>query len=54
MGALRQLPQAAKAGEDRFKGAPYFAPMQRLNETQAARSPILSYSPPDPAQQASE
>ncbi|MEM6680926.1 MAG: aminomethyl-transferring glycine dehydrogenase subunit GcvPB [Pseudomonadota bacterium] len=52
--ALRHLARAAKAGEDRFKGAPYFAPMQRLDETQAARNPVLSYTPPDAAQQAAE
>lgn len=44
--ALRGLALAAKAGEsERFTGAPYFAPAKRLDETQAARHPVLSYSP---------
>jgi len=54
IGALKHLAQAAKAGEDRFNGAPYFAPMKRLDETQAARNPILSYTAPDVSQQAAE
>ncbi|MDZ4319543.1 MAG: aminomethyl-transferring glycine dehydrogenase subunit GcvPB, partial [Phenylobacterium sp.] len=36
--ALTALAQAAKAGDvDRFKGAPYLAPLRRLDETLAAR-----------------
>ncbi len=38
--AMRALATAAKAGDvDRFKGAPFHAPMKRLDETRAARSP---------------
>jgi glycine dehydrogenase subunit 2 len=45
--AMRGLAQAAKAGDTaRFTAAPYFAPMQRLDETRAARQPVLSYRPP--------
>jgi glycine dehydrogenase subunit 2 len=41
-GALRALAQAARAGEvERFKGAPFLAPMRRLDETLAARKPRL-------------
>jgi glycine dehydrogenase subunit 2 len=44
--ALRALAQAAKAGEvDRFKGAPYLAPLRRLDETLAARRPKLAWRP---------
>ncbi|HEX2558924.1 aminomethyl-transferring glycine dehydrogenase subunit GcvPB [Phenylobacterium sp.] len=44
--ALRALAQAAKAGEvDRFKGAPYLAPLRRLDETLAARKPKLAWRP---------
>jgi glycine dehydrogenase subunit 2 len=40
--ALRALAASAKAGEaERFKGAPYLAPMRRLDETLAARKPKL-------------
>lgn len=44
--ALRLLAGAAKAGEvDRFKGAPFHAPLRRLDETQAARKPKLRWRP---------
>ena len=44
--ALRLLAQAAKAGDAlRFKGAPFHAPMRRLDETQAARKPRLRWRP---------
>ena len=44
--ALVALAQAAKAGDaDRFKGAPYLAPMRRLDETLAARKPKLTWRP---------
>ncbi|MEM7569091.1 MAG: aminomethyl-transferring glycine dehydrogenase subunit GcvPB [Pseudomonadota bacterium] len=53
--ALRSLARAAKSGDvARFKGAPYLAPMQRLDETQAARKPVLSYQEPVPEAQAAE
>jgi glycine dehydrogenase subunit 2 len=42
--ALRLLAGAAKAGEvDRFKGAPFHAPLRRLDETHAARKPKLRW-----------
>ena len=41
------LANAAMAGETgRFTAAPKFAPAKRLDETQAARSPILRWTPP--------
>ncbi|MDX9997736.1 MAG: aminomethyl-transferring glycine dehydrogenase subunit GcvPB [Phenylobacterium sp.] len=44
--AMRALAQAAKAGDvERFKGAPYLAPMRRLDETLAARKPKLAWRP---------
>jgi len=40
------LTEAAKSGETgRFKAAPVHAPTKRLDETQAARSPVLRWSP---------
>jgi glycine dehydrogenase subunit 2 len=53
--ALLLLAQAAKAGDvDRFKGAPYLAPMRRLDETQAARKPKLTWQADSPPAQAAE
>jgi len=43
--ALLGLAAAAKGGEvERFKGAPFTAPLRRLDETQAARKPKLRWS----------
>ncbi|WP_417451351.1 aminomethyl-transferring glycine dehydrogenase subunit GcvPB [Kordiimonas sp.] len=43
--SMRGLAEAAKAGEvERFEGAPYHAPWSRLDETQAARQPILRFA----------
>jgi glycine dehydrogenase subunit 2 len=52
IGALRHVAERAKAGDQRLKGAPYFAPRRRLDETLAARRPVLVYREPDPAQAA--
>ena len=42
--ALLALAQAARSGgADRFKGAPYLAPLRRLDETLAARKPRLAW-----------
>ena len=48
--ALRSLAERAKAGDEALKGAPYFAPRRRLDETLAARKPVLSWSDPALAQ----
>jgi len=46
IGAIRGLAGAAKAGDAaRFTAAPRFAPRRRLDETQAARNPVLTYKP---------
>jgi glycine dehydrogenase subunit 2 len=43
IGAIRALAEAAKAGEtERFTTAPRFAPRKRLDETRAARDPVLT------------
>lgn len=42
--SMKGLAQAAKGGQtERFTGAPYHAPYARLDETQAARKPILRH-----------
>ncbi|MFM2128895.1 MAG: hypothetical protein RL477_441, partial [Pseudomonadota bacterium] len=33
-------------GADRLKTAPHFSPRRRLDETRAARQPVLRWSPP--------
>jgi glycine dehydrogenase subunit 2 len=44
---LLELAAAAKAGDvERFKGAPFHAPLRRLDETLAARKPKLRWSQP--------
>ncbi|KZL14069.1 aminomethyl-transferring glycine dehydrogenase subunit GcvPB [Pseudovibrio sp. Ad26] len=46
---MRDLVMSAKAGEkDRFEGAPFLAPRRRLDETAAARKPILKWVAPEP------
>ncbi|MGX1099242.1 aminomethyl-transferring glycine dehydrogenase subunit GcvPB [Amorphus sp. MBR-141] len=46
---LRDLAQSAARGDtDRFKQAPQYAPRRRLDETRAARSPSLRWTPPEP------
>ncbi|MGZ0189272.1 MAG: aminomethyl-transferring glycine dehydrogenase subunit GcvPB [Alphaproteobacteria bacterium] len=53
--SLRFLVERAVAGDkDRFEQAPRFAPRRRLDETQAARKPVLRWTPPTPTQQAAE
>ncbi len=43
--ALRDLAMAAKAGDrERFVSAPVFAPRRRLDETRAARQPVLRWT----------
>jgi glycine dehydrogenase subunit 2 len=52
---LRSLALEAKAGKtERFEGAPRLAPRRRLDETLAARKPVLRWKPPAPLQQAAE
>jgi glycine dehydrogenase subunit 2 len=41
IGALRSVARRAKAGDSSLKSAPHFAPRRRLDETLAARKPVL-------------
>jgi glycine dehydrogenase subunit 2 len=51
--ALRALAQDATAGRvERFRDAPRLAPRRRLDETLAARKPVLRWRPPAPKQAA--
>lgn len=44
--SLRHLAERAKAGDVAlFSGAPYYAPRRRLDETAAARKPVLRWLP---------
>ena len=53
--ALRDLAMAAKRGDvSRFDNAPYHAPRRRLDETRAARNPVLRWLPPKPVSEAAE
>ena len=53
--SMHSLAERAVAGEvESFKQAPIFAPKRRLDETQAARKPVLRWSPPKPQAQAAE
>jgi glycine dehydrogenase subunit 2 len=53
--ALRDLALAAKRGDTaRFSGAPYYAPRRRLDETRAARQPVLRWMKPVPQKEAAE
>lgn len=42
--ALRGVAERAKTGDESMKQAPFYAPRRRLDETLAARKPILSWS----------
>jgi glycine dehydrogenase subunit 2 len=53
--AMRALAGAAKSGDTaRFVAAPHFAPRRRLDETRAARQPILAWQPPTHGRLAAE
>ena len=41
--SLRSLAERARSGDQRLKGAPHLAPRRRLDETQAARKPVLAW-----------
>jgi glycine dehydrogenase subunit 2 len=47
IGAMRSVAMRAKAGDPSLKTAPHFAPRRRLDETLAARKPILVWKEPD-------
>jgi glycine dehydrogenase subunit 2 len=46
--AVRSIAQRAKAGDESLKAAPIYAPRRRLDETLAARKPVLTYQNPAP------
>jgi len=52
IGALRSVAERAKAGDDVLKGAPHFAPRRRLDETLAARKPVLVWKEAEVAEAA--
>ena len=54
IGALRSVAERAKAGDASLKTAPHFAPRSRLDETRAARKPILMWQEPAAASEAAE
>ena len=43
LGAFRSVVERARAGDESLSTAPHFAPRARLDETQAARKPVLLY-----------
>jgi glycine dehydrogenase subunit 2 len=52
IGALRSVAERAKAGDQSLKAAPVHAPRRRLDETLAARKPVLVYKEPEQARAA--
>jgi glycine dehydrogenase subunit 2 len=46
--ALRSIAGRARAGDESLKAAPVYAPRRRLDETLAARKPVLTYRNPVP------
>jgi len=50
--AVRSIAERAKAGDQNLKAAPFFAPRRRLDETLAARKPVLTYRDPEVAEAA--
>jgi glycine dehydrogenase subunit 2 len=50
--ALRSIGERARAGDPRLKAAPVHAPRRRLDETLAARKPMLVYRDAEPARAA--
>ncbi len=49
IGSLRSVAERAKAGDPSLKSAPHHAPRRRLDETQAARKPLLVWREPEQA-----
>jgi glycine dehydrogenase subunit 2 len=46
--ALRSIAERARAGDENLKSAPVHAPRRRLDETLAARKPVIAYRTPAP------
>lgn len=52
---LRDLALSAKRGQvEHFKNAPFHAPRRRLDETRAARNPVLRWTRPQAYAEAAE
>ena len=51
---IASFAERAKAGDASLKTAPHFAPRARLDETLAARKPVLVWKDPAPLAQAAE
>ena len=49
IGAMRSVALRAKQGDPALKTAPHFAPRRRLDETLAARKPVLVWKEPEAA-----
>jgi glycine dehydrogenase subunit 2 len=52
IGAMRSVAERAKAGDQSLKAAPVHAPRRRLDETLAARKPVLVWKEPEQAKAA--
>ena len=52
--SLAGVAERAAQGDKSLKGAPYHAPLKRLDETRAARKPVLKWMPPAPESIAAE
>ncbi len=52
--ALRSVAERAEAGDPSLKTAPRFTPRARLDETRAARQPVLVWKEPAPVAEAAE
>src|SRR5438270_674664 len=50
--AVRSIAERAKCGDQSLKASPIYAPRRRLDETLAARKPVLTYREPEPAEAA--
>jgi glycine dehydrogenase subunit 2 len=48
--AMRAIAERAMTGDESLKSAPVYAPRRRLDETLAARKPVLVYRPPEAAE----
>lgn len=54
IGAFRSVAKRAKAGDETLKSAPHHAPRRRLDETLAARKPVLVWKEPEEFAEAAE
>jgi glycine dehydrogenase subunit 2 len=52
IGAVRSIAKRAKEGDESLKSAPVHAPRRRLDETLAARQPVLTWRESQPAEAA--